>query len=199
MHRRIVLVFGLVMLFAAVGFAAQSACCFKVFTVCRCDDFVPGTESVTPSEALLDQIKNHYPIPGVKPCDKEQTNKYWGHTFTALKQPGCNIVGAFLCIKICNRNSTDHLKIGIITSGSDTWDWASGRFSERLTKLGLAVGQCGTITLDLTHLVRSAFPGQELNLLTAMNQHGWLDVVVDDDSTVDYAALFVVYDPCKCP
>jgi len=153
----------------------------RSFTVGECDDFntmyPPGGEPTDPGQNLLDWINAHYSIPGTRECDEDVIDKYWAHTFD-FSCPSVNQIvdSATLRIKIRNKDDNDHLKIGCIDGAQDAWD-----FGCRLTDY-MPVGETDIITIDL-----STVPG----LIDEMNDHGVLDVAVDDDSQVDCARLTI--------
>jgi len=179
----------------AVGYDTFCNCCgISIRTVCSCDNF-NGAEPASPSDILREQIGTHFVTYETRDCDVETSDLWWAHTFTDLKPEGdCRIVGAFLCITICNRADNDHLKIGVMHDPSVSWNYPEF-YNVRLNLLtpSIPVNACMTITLDLSNLVHSnpAYT-DPVNLLPAMNQYGWLDVVVDDDSSVDSAQLILI-------
>jgi len=197
MLRKIVLVGVILAVASAVGLAQQyntlcNCCGYIVHRVCNCDNF-NGAEPAAPSDILLEQIATHYPISETRPCDSEGNNMYWAHTFADLKPAGdCSIVGAFLCITICNRADNDHLKIGVMHDPGATWTYPEF-FNVRLNQLTplIPLNACFTVTLDLSRLIHPNY-SEPINLLPAINEHGWLDVAVDDDSSVDSAQLILV-------
>lgn len=178
---------------------ASSAAHYKYFCNCcgqavlrvgQCDNFSGSTEATHPSDRLVKWIAGHYKYYETKPCDDDQIDRYWAHTFTDLRpKKGCKITGAFLCITICNEHYNDHLKIGVIEDPSVDWS-SPPYFNTRLTKVGIPVNTCSTITLDLSHLEHPH--AGIVNLLPAINDYGWLDVAVDDDSPVDSAVLILI-------
>jgi uncharacterized repeat protein (TIGR01451 family) len=151
--------------------------------VCRCnlDDF----SSPAPSNALLDWIDVNYAGQGgTRTCDEVGYNRYWAHTFTGLEPPaGCHIVSATLEIMVKNNHYNDHLRIGCITHWIDTWE-----VTKTLTDFGVGVGSIGTLILDLGTV------NCPIGLAT-IGVNGFLDIAVDDDSTVDCAVLHIVYGP----
>lgn len=166
--------------------------------VCDCDSFnatKPDTPMNAPSDALLNWIAAHYYYSGTKACDEDVIDRYWAHTFTDLCKPCCHIVGASLEITIHHQDDTDGLAVGFISSPNDSWevggqlewtdwpsDWPGG---------GIPLGEEGTITLDLSNVYLGN--NTTTNLLSTIETNCFLDVAVQDDSTVDCARLSITY------
>jgi hypothetical protein len=197
MLRRSMMVLVLLSVMAIVGLAEPyetlcNCCGYSLRRVCDCDNF-EGAEAADPSDTLLEQIASHYPNAETRECDVEKRDTWWAHTFSDIKPAGdCSIVGAFLCITVCNRGDNDHLKIGVMHDPSVSWTYPEF-YNVRLNMLSPAIplNACFTVTLDLSNLVHPTH-STPVNLLPMMNQFGWLDVVVDDDSSVDSAQLILV-------
>lgn len=166
----------------------------RAFTACACDKFESPIESPVPSQTLLDWIDFNYAsrddklieeLRGTRACDEEGLNRYWAHTFLNLTPPtNYRIQSAILTITVKNGHYNDSLGLGFITNDSSPWLWSS-----RLTALGINVGSSGTITLNLSTVLS----------LADIASHGFLDIAVQDDSSVDCATLEVNYVPSCCP
>jgi hypothetical protein len=120
-------------------------------------------------------------------------NRCFGHTFTNCVDKGpCPLKKASL--EICMQASqvpltnTDSLILGF--NGGGVWskslpDLNSGSWNP---------GDVNCLTLDLDNL-----PIDGASILNALQSTGHLDVVVQDDTAVDYVNLEVIYEKCqKC-
>ena len=152
-----------------------------VLTVGVCDDFdttsPPNGEPTSPSSELLAWIAAHHYYNDTKDCDEDPEDRYWAHTFNLTGYCcDCNIVKATLEITIRNdeENLRDHLKIGCITSDSDTWE-----YNNQLQDVGFPLNIPTTQTINLDFM------------LDSINTYCWVDVAVDDDSPVDCAILTI--------
>lgn len=147
-------------------------------TVGECDNFTLPTEPTYPSSELVSWIGEHYhDITDIKECDEDTENRYWAHTFNLAELClDSEIEIATLDITVRNDHGNDHLKIGCITSNSDTWELNNGLENY------VPLGSTGTVSLNL-----NSIPG----LLDCMNTNKILDVAVDDDSPVDCAILTI--------
>jgi len=152
-------------------------------TVGICDGFDPSppVEPTSPwQHYLLDWIDKNYPgTGGSRDCDETGYDRFWAHTFDL--EGICNmsdIIGATLSITVKNGDSNDGLNLGCIDSDTDIWD-----VHDTLINWGVSVGNDGTIIID----IKNNYP----NLFNEMIAHGWLDVIVQDDSVVDCATLTI--------
>lgn len=154
------------------------------FAVCIYDKFTGKSELSNPRNELKDWINTRYKGKECcRSCDEYTNDQYWAHSFTSLTIPGylCEIQSGILEIRVRNKDKTDHLLIGGIANSNDTWE-----VSKLLTDLGVQVGQEEILTLNLSDVAGT-------NLLKAIMFNGFLDVVVEDDSPVDYAILSLNY------
>jgi hypothetical protein len=147
-------------------------------------------EPTSPSAALLSWIYTHYSEhtnPGSRNCDDILENQYWAHTFLNLVPLPCyQIQSATLTIRVYNGDlsfKNDSIGLSFITSDNSTGTW-----SDRLENQGVPVDSSGTITLHLNAAE-----------LAGITSNGFLDVLIQDDSAVDYARLDVTYILTSCP
>jgi len=161
-----------------------------IFTAGTCDvlRLQVGSEACTPRDAVADWIDDHYygKLPCCKDCGEEQVGRYWAHSFTDLTFDGFEgylsvIDSATLKIHLRNNDENDHLKIGSINASGDSWE-----VNQQLTYFGVAVGETKTITVDLSDVAG-------VSLLDDMMSNNFLDVAVDDDSTVYCLQLILGY------
>ena len=154
---------------------------------------INGLESSSPSPALVSGLLSGCSA-GIQPgFDFFADNKCFGHTFTdCFRQGICPLRGAQLkiCMKAANvfLTHTDSLVLGI--NGGGLWG------------LGLPILNGGTwnrgehmcLDLNLANL-----PGNGANILLDIQMAGHLDVMVQDDTAVDFVTLSIQYDKCqKC-
>jgi hypothetical protein len=175
-----VFVVGIIVMSGCIGQPSDQE---EEFHVCTCDDFDQTQyESTSPSPAVLDWISANYSYSGTRKCDQQMSDRFWAHTFTGLEPPsGYSISKATLVITVKNNHWNDTLKIDCITDPSDKWE-----YNVKLTELDVAVGEEKTITVDLATIP---------DLLSDIESNGFLDIAVDDDSTVDCAVLYITYSP----
>ena len=157
-----------------------------VLTVGVCDGFnsSPPAEPTDPSSKLLSWIDyNYLGTGGSRDCDETDTDIFWAHTFdlTGLCCDCC-IVKATLEITVKNEDyifNNDALCLGCIDDDSDSWD-----IHDTLIKWGIpVVGDNDTIVIDLS--------GDYPSFFSDMVDHCYLDVIVQDDSSVDCAVLTI--------
>lgn len=119
---------------------------------------------------------------------QDVVDRYWAHTFTGLEPPACcHIEEAYLEITVRNGGSANYdnesLLVGFIGDAGDSW-----AFSTPLSDW-MALGDEETILLDLSDVYNDG----TTNLLGIIESEGFLDVAVQDDSTVDCAVLHIIY------
>ncbi|MDC0711909.1 hypothetical protein POL68_25805 [Stigmatella sp. ncwal1] len=140
------------------------------------DNFAAPTEPVSPSAGLLTWIANNYAYAGSRAYDQTGSDRYFATTFTGLRRAG-TICGGSLRITVRNGDANDSLNLWFTNSagqiGSPSW-------GSSLASLGVPVNATGTIGVNLASL-----PG----FIAAINTNGFLDVVVQDDSAVDFISL----------
>ena len=157
------------------------------------DNFITsnGLESSNPSTALLSGMLAGCSA-GIQPgFDFFVDNKCFGHTFiNCLHQGGCPLKRAYL--KICMRAAnvflthTDSLVLGI--NGLGIW----GRSLPLLNGGTWDRGETMCLDLNLANL-----PGNNANMLLDIQMAGHLDVMVQDDTAVDYVRLSIDYEKCN--
>jgi hypothetical protein len=158
----------------------------QTYTQGIADNFNLPTEPVSPSPGLQTWVSNNYSIPGIRPFDYQGNDRYFATTFPNLKANG-RICGATLRMTVRNGDSNDSMGLLFINSSGGVVDpgWGAS-----LISLGIPLGGTSTLSLNLASL-----PGTGMNLLPTLNTLGSLDVIVQDDSAVDFAALTIT--PCR--
>ena len=158
-------------------------------TICyeqgRVDAYAAPIDPLTP-RPFFASLLSTYAIS--KPFDDARVNAVCGTSFQNLP---CGIVSAVLEIKLRAENDIPQNDSIYLQWQGGTFAWAS-----RINALPGAggtwnPGQNQTFTLNL-----GALPG---GLLSQMNSSGALDVLVSDDTTVDYARLTIRVCPCDGP
>ena len=103
--------------------------------------------------------------------------------------PYCHIEEAYLEITVRNGGSgyadNESLLVGFIANAGDSWAFSTPLSDWR------ALGDEETIVLDLSDV----YGDGTTNLLGIIESECFLDVVVQDDSTVDCAVLRIIYGP----
>jgi hypothetical protein len=145
-----------------------------------------------------------YPDNTFKGFGDTSINKFVGHTFTGLNIPGKTIVGATLEVKAkpggsqLSNNDSLNLKFYDADGNSLAPGWGT-RFGLHTGTLGLAPVanqqwkkplSSQAFNLDLNILPKGA-----VSIINELNTHGFLDVFVEDDTTVESFKLTVKY---KC-
>ncbi|MCP3141859.1 hypothetical protein [Pyxidicoccus xibeiensis] len=171
----------LALLVVAWGGAAQA----QVYTSGVADNFVAPSEPVTPSAGLAAWIAANYPNPNIRQNDDLGNDRYYATTFTNLLRNG-RICGATLRTVIRSGDflNNDSLNLWFNNGAFVATGWGSG-----LAALGIAPGQTGGVALNL-----AALPGG-VNLIPTLNAQGFLDVVLQDDSAIDFVSLTIT--PCR--
>ena len=157
------------------------------------DNFITsnGVEPANPSSALISGMLSGCSA-GIQPTfDFFADNKCFGHTFiNCLHQGDCPLKIAYL--KICMRAAnvflthTDSLVLGI--NGIGLW----GRGLPVLNGGTWNRGETMCLDLNLANL-----PGNNANILLDIQMAGHLDVMVQDDTAVDYVRLSIQYEKCN--
>ena len=157
------------------------------------DNFNPNNlELSNPSTNLINGILSQCSAGIQSGFDIFIDNRCFGHTFNCIKNKPCNLKSAYLeiCMQAANvpLTNTDSLILG--TYGSSLWG------------LGLPTLNGGTwnpgeqlcLNLDLNNLPSSGF-----SIINDIFIAGHLDVVVQDDTAVDFVNLKLFYEKCnKC-
>lgn len=155
------------------------------------DDFALPAEPTQPAADLVAYTQKWWPLPATRQFDTEATDLALIHTFTGWQGPIC---GATLELHLHGGPSTlssnDSIRLELL-GGSDHQKaflyWVTIHYV-----LGdWGPGQAGVVTLDLADLpVYGGFP---TDILISLND-GRMDLMVEDDTAVDYAKL----DICGC-
>jgi hypothetical protein len=148
-----------------------------------------GAELAHPGQYLVNWVQTHYSIPTLRNYDEGGSDRYFGETFNVARS-GAHIVSATLEIGIENNDWNDALGIGFVDAQgglSNTQEY----YYARLTNLGIPEGQYQVINLNLENLPTGY---GNTDLIPLLNSKGRLDIVVEDDSAVDYIALTVQYE-----
>ncbi|NVJ21440.1 hypothetical protein HUW62_09455 [Myxococcus sp. AM011] len=168
-------------LLALVAFTWSGTAQAQTFTQGIADNFVAPTEPASPSAGMLSYITSVYSVPGSRPFDDASGDRWFATTFTNLRRNG-PICGATLRMTVRNLGSNDSM--GFMFMGPGGTPLATG-WGDSLPNLGVAFGATGTINLNL-----AALPGA-VNLIPTLNAQGFVDVIVQDDSAVDFVSLTV--------
>lgn len=163
----------------------------EVFEAGVDDDFdmANGPEVPAPSDSLLSYIAQVYSYPGSRDLDEVTTDRWFGHTFTGIAPaPGEHICGARLVTRIGQGqgglSQNDSLGLFFLDpSGSAI----GSSWFEPLSSFGILWGSSALVTLDL-----AALPDGQ-SLLDDLAYHGWLDLIVQDDTAIDFARLEIDY------
>ena len=150
-------------------------------------DTADGPETSTPSPALL-ALMQGMSNGAQTSFDIQTSNRAFGHTFEDCWQPGCLVVGA-------------RLEIGVRADGglsqNDTISFRDGATSAWVYSVETLAGVANwasptsaVISLDLANLPPD---GNQVTDVLALLQDGDLDVLVQDDTSVDYLRLDVEY------
>lgn len=157
------------------------------------DDFGAENDTASPGPAA----NAYFASLGVTPKDFDDRtrNSFFGHTINNLPTGIC---GATLRISVCadgNDSDNDALLLDL-TGGNFAWNQ---RFAA-LTGLAWRTNDCREITLDLANLPPGIGNSQS-NILNSLAD-GQLDVVIQDDTSIDFAELTVQHCPpvsCASP
>ena len=149
-----------------------------------------GIEKSTPSAALLARLQN-CSSGALTQFDVRPGNKCFGHTFKKCWGRDCKVVGATLTIGLCAGSSflANNDTLTILEGATTVWQQPIAK----LTANGWGANDCTVLTLDLENLPPSST--FVTNVLAAL-QDGDLDIMIQDDTGVDFADLQV--DVC-CP
>jgi hypothetical protein len=179
-----------------------TACVTNRITVGGVSDDFTGPEPASPSAALVARLAAAGTTNLRDFDDGCAHDRFFAHTFSNL--PGC-ISEAHLTIRLraCGsvpNNDTLGLSFtgsgGTLVTNAGTWGryLGSGNASPGLTNVAWSPGLTMVVPLDLSDLTNP--DGTHTNLLPSLNANGFLDVIVQDDSAVDYVTLDVT--SCCC-
>jgi len=156
------------------------------------DDNFVGPEPSNISPGLLTFMQAQYDY--ITDFDQPADNQAFGHTFEDCWNDGCLVIGATLRIKLrgsAGGTGTDWMAIGDYSQGNNGRIW-SITLSDLDAHFGgdgvWDLGEVAVFTLDLADLpFRHWLP---TNILAAL-QNGDLDIVVSDDTEVDFIEISV--------
>ena len=139
-------------------------------------------------------LLNAYPAFAWGGFDGTGQNFHVGHSFTGLP---AGIVGAELEIRmkpLGGGSSNDSINLGLNSGNTFAW----GRTISALPGAGgsWTSGSGTTFILDLSSLPNAS--GPPTSVLSKMNADGLLDILVQDDTSVDYICLRVWTCPPRC-
>ncbi len=168
-----------------------------------CQDEVKVYE---PTAAIpSDNMQAAYPDKTFKAFGDTAYDKFFGHSFTNLNIPGKTIVGAKLEIKAqptkSSASTNDTLKLKFFGAGGSSlasgWDtyFGSGNSNPGLLSnqwIIIFYQNSHTFNLDLDSL-----PNSGGSIINELNTHGFLDFLVEDDTTIESLKLTVKYQ-CTC-
>tara|TARA_B100000767_G_scaffold121631_1_gene115929 strand:+ start:2811 stop:4112 length:1302 start_codon:yes stop_codon:yes gene_type:complete len=150
-----------------------------------------GLEVSNPSSALISGMLSGCSAGIQQGFDIFIDNRCFGHTFIDCFNKGeCPLKDARLkiCLKAANvfLTQTDSLVLGI--NGSPLWGAGLPLLN------GGSWNRHDEMCLDLN---LGNLPGNGLNILLDIQMAGHLDVMVQDDTAVDFLKLYIKYDKCK--
>ena len=150
-----------------------------------------GQEPSNPSSAMVSGILSGCSAGIQSGFDIFADNRCFGHTFTDCFSRGeCPLRSASLriCMQAANvyLTNTDSLVLGI--NGGGLW----GLGLPALNGGTWNQGESMCLDLDLSNL-----PGSGANILLDIQMTGHLDVMVQDDTAVDFLTLSVQYEKCQ--
>lgn len=150
------------------------------------DGFGGGNDPASPGSTL----NTYFSRLGVTPkaFDDRAPNRYFGHTFSNLPTGIC---GATLRISVCADGSqpeNDALLLEVKTDNSFAWHQQFPALIEPWFR-----GICREFSLDLSDLPPGI--GNSQNSLLDSLADGQLDVVIQDDTSIDFAELTVQHCP----
>jgi len=156
------------------------------------DEFAPPPEPTSPSPEVLAYVTQYWPSPPIRQFDTIGTDLVLIHTFTGWTGPVC---GARLKLRLAAGSSSLVANDGVWLSfvgGPDIFDSFVYRTTIANIAGSWAPGSVETMDVDLSAL--PIFEDYPTNILDALSD-GALEVLVEDDSAVDYAFLAI----CPCP
>lgn len=143
-----------------------------------------GQESPVPSASLLNYMSVNWNTPPPRDFDTFHYDHYFGHTFANLApQDGTYICDATLTTAVSNQHGNDAMWLFFTNPQAGH----NGLYWNYLSNLGVPAGTSGTISINIASLQNGAF------YLQQMEQFGYLDWVIQDDTAVDYGSLQVSY------
>jgi len=180
------------------------------FTAGTMDDF-QGPEPASPSPDLRDFL-GQSGITSLGQFDEQLRNTLFGHTFSNLLDPDLPdqmICAATLEIRMRpTSGDTDNDTIDLRFVQNRANFGSEGFDNEVVWRRFLGPGQATdgifnswdpgdpaqTLVLDLTALPQP--DGTTISVIDQLNQNGFLDILIQDDTAVDYVKLTVKYQDC---
>ncbi len=161
------------------------------------DDSFNGPEPTNMSTGLNDYIVTTIPLGAtIGEFDEVADDTWFGHTFDGCFDHDCLVVDATLRIKVraeTGSPNTDVLILGDYSGGNNGRIWAR-RLREIDADQGgdgvWTAGEIMIIELELDNLNKNTLQWQPTNILGAL-QDGNLDIIISDETTVDYIELEV--------
>lgn len=157
------------------------------------DNFAAGAVEVpTPSAAMQSWINSVYSIPGVRPYDAMHANQYFAHTFTFAPPTTSHVLtgGTLLGRLICG-GSNDNFHLGLFnaTGFDPSQHWWAALNATPFNALCSAPHTPVAFALNLANL-----PTTALSVIPGMSANGRLDVMMQDDSAMDFLKLRLSYE-----
>jgi uncharacterized repeat protein (TIGR01451 family) len=147
-------------------------------------------EPPSPSHYLLDWIAQNYAYSGVRNYDDNSGDRYFGHTFSDLQLPEHDICGAALKLRVRCGDTND--AVALYFTNEFGVDLSARWFYPLVDFDSPCDGSVHTlIELDLEHL--QPYSTASTDLLPALASYEFLDVLVQDDTMVDFVDLDVTY------
>ena len=170
------------------------------------DGYNPNThtpEQPSPSQGVKNWVTNNYAVGHptyhqIRDYDNCKRDRYFAHTFNNL---GNSIVSATLEIGVASNHDNDSITLGFIDQSGILDNTPGHRWTRNIKQLTLnttpfcplpPAQNIPPLVLDLSNLPLSN--GGTMDLIPILSIKGWLDVLVQDDSPVDYIKLTVEYD-----
>lgn len=155
----------------------------------QCDDFASPTEPTSPGAALLAVKAANWPTAVLGDYDEPSPNRFLLDTLPIPAGPGTTIVGMSLHLHLRSNNSQSSNDSVHLVIGGTSFQW-----SRNIRDLPGAGGTWGSsqvldVCLDLSALPLAG--GGTIDLLAAIEANGALDLMIQDDTTVDCATLTV--------
>lgn len=175
-----------------------------VFTAGVNDNFAMPTEPTSPSSNFLGWLSSMNA--NLKDFDDPQWDRIVAHTFAGLPQGICEAtLEIHLRAGASSLSYNDTISLTFIGDDQNIPLIGPEHWSRRIGSDGTVPGvlpynwvspaafqTVDTIILDLSNLpLAVGQPSSAGNLISALNQHGFLDIYVQDDTDVDYMTLTV--------
>jgi hypothetical protein len=181
-----------VLLMACVQVTTEGA--IVTFQAGNQDGFAAPSDPVSPSTALVDAYAARHGQ-SVIDFDVFTPNRGVAHTFTDLP---AGIVDATLEFRLKGMGASfpenDVMYLGFVDSSTPAWDDARARaqtLANLKAGLGLGTGwgyrEDRTFVLSLAALPMGSAPPK--NIISQLNERRFLDVIIFDDTAVDYMKL----------